>query len=98
MKKTGDGQTFLVEYLKEIRICKADPISPSLQEEISNYSIIINDVLPTNMELVEAEKFYEFQATMIEDALFNSLPQGTYDRLGIKFMQRKVSLYRGRTA
>ena len=47
--------------------------------------------------LEQHQKFYEQQAADLLDALYNSLPQGTFDRLGMAFMQKKVSLYRGRT-
>lgn len=80
--------------MKETKICKAEP----LHEEIGSQTIIINGKIPEDLWIGnKSEEFCDNEAQMIDDALYNSLPQGTYDRLGIKFMQRKVTLYQGRT-
>ncbi len=42
--------------------------------------------------------FYQAEADTLADALFNSLPQGTLDRLLIHLMKRKLSCYRGITS
>ena len=84
------------DYTEKItKVCKAEPLG-SVQE-IENQVIIINGKIPQYMTLPECEEFYEKQAKEINDALSVSLPQGTYDRLGIMFMQSKLSLYQGRT-
>jgi len=79
----------------ETRVCKANPIGSF--QVITDQVIVIDGKIPLGLTLNECEKFHERQATMINKALFESLPQGTYDLLGIKFMQSKVSLYQGRT-
>lgn len=81
----------------EIRVCKAEPLG---RAGIENHTIIIDGKIPQRKELTslnEVERFYEKQAEMINNVLTDSLPQGVYDRLGIMFMQSKVSLYQGKT-
>ncbi len=80
---------------KHIVIDKADPML--IDQKVPNILIEIVGELPDQKTIQDCENHHESQATLIESALFNSLPQGTYDRLGMKFMQRKVSLYRGIT-
>ena len=82
--------------MKETKVCKANPLLERCLE-IEGQAIIIDSKIPDCLTLDECKIFHEKQARLIDDALFNSLPQGTYDLLGIKFMQRKVSLYQGRT-
>ncbi len=77
------------------RVCKAEPLGKF--QNITDQAIIIANKIPSGMTLDECEKFHERQAHMINKALRESLPQGTYDLLGIMFMQHKVSLYQGRT-
>jgi hypothetical protein len=79
----------------ETRACKANPLGSF--QNIIDQVIVIKGQIPERMTLDECEQFYERQAHMISKALRESLPQGTYDRLGIMFMQHKVSLYQGRT-
>lgn len=79
-----------------ITVCKANPLGNYEFQDIKDQVIAISGKIPRHMSLPECEKFHERQATMISDALFESLPQGTLDRLGIMFMQKKVSLYQGR--
>jgi hypothetical protein len=80
--------------MKKIRICKAEP----LHEEIESQTIIIEGKLPEDLwPEDQAKTFYGNQAQRIDDALYNSLPQATYDRLGIMFMKRKLSIYQGKT-
>jgi len=43
----------------------------------------------------EVNIFFNNQASILADALFGSLPQGTLDRLLIKMMQKHVSCYIG---
>ena len=83
--------------MKTTFICKADPLTKA--EAVEGQVIYINDKIPRKMLLLETcQSFYEKQASLINKVLADTLPQGTYDRLGIKFMQKKVSLYRGRIA
>lgn len=79
----------------ETRVCKAEALGSF--EEIIDQVIVIKGHIPKCMTLNEYGAFHERQALMINKALWKSLPQGTYDRLGIMFMQHKVSLYQGRT-
>lgn len=80
----------------ETKACKANPLWKDVPE-IEGQTIIIDSKILDYSTLDEWKMFCEKQAEMIDEALFNSLPQATYDLLGIKFMQRKVSLYQGRT-
>jgi len=78
-----------------IIIDKADPLTS--EGETPNTTIEIVKELERCKTLKDAEIHYEQQAELIENALFGSLPQGVYDRLIVKLMKRKTSLYRGIT-
>ena len=73
---------------------KAAPIGG---EWIQDVIIMINGDVPTTATLPEIERFYRAQASGLAAALYLSLPQGTFDRLIMELMAKKVSLYRGRT-
>lgn len=92
----GQGWICKGEGMSEIEtvVSKADPLLRS--SEIANQTISIKNEIPQTMTIAECKTFYENQARMIDKALFESLPQGTYDQLGISYMMRKVSLYQGR--
>lgn len=45
----------------------------------------------------ECEGMYSGQAILLANTLYESLPQGTYDRLIIELMRKKLSVYRGVT-
>ena len=79
-----------------VRIDKANDLAGT---DIPDASISICGTLPDCMvrSLEDVGKHFDEQATLLEQALYNSLPQGTYDRLAIKLMSRKVSLYVGIT-
>lgn len=84
--------------MNEVKVAKFDPLQNQTAEDTvisiaEDYPISLNNDRTTE-ELVA---YYENQAELIADALFNSLPQGTCDRLLIKLMQHKTSLYRGKT-
>lgn len=81
--------------MKITNICKANPLTKP--QEIEDQAICIDQKIPEEMTLEASRMFYDRQAYLINKALHETLPQGTYDRLGIMFMQRKVSLYQGRT-
>ena len=76
-------------------ICKAEPLLKP--EKVKSRAIIIESKVPQYLDPPEWEKFCDGQAHKINSALAESLPQGIYDRLGIMFMQSKVSLYQGKT-
>ena len=70
--------------------------------EIPSVCIEIRDEIPSfsgdgKAGMLEGEKFFDSEAKCLADALFQSLPQGTFDRLIIKLIQKKTSLYRGVT-
>lgn len=44
------------------------------------------------------KQFYTKQAQLLADALYDALPQGTFDKLIVELMAKKVSIYRGREA
>ena len=81
--------------MKLTHSCKDNPFGSF--QNIDSQVIIIDDEIPKNMTLPECERFHEKEAEVIMNVLSKTLPQGTYDRLGIMFMQRKVSLYQGIT-
>lgn len=57
----------------------------------------IKDAMNASKTMKEVAEVYEKQAAVIADALYNSLPQGTFDRLIIELMRKKLSIYCGVT-
>lgn len=81
--------------MKTVRVYKAQPITKN--EEVKSVTIYINAEIEHAKTLEDAEFVYQEDASMLADALFNSLPQGTADRLLIELLKRKTSLYCGTT-
>lgn len=59
---------------------------PKVQIEINN------TIYPDELTLDELDELFENQAKLLFDALIESLPIGTTDRLLIKLLERKKSL------
>jgi len=79
--------------MKEVKICKAGSIGDAPVEPVI---ITVNEDLPDPTS-GDVELAYDLDAGSLAQALFYSLPQGTFDRLIIKLMKRKISSYRGLT-
>ena len=79
-----------------LHVCAFDPIVEGA-EGPPHTVIFVDRGLPRHKTLQECADFHEQEAQAIVKALGGSLPQGTFDRLGIEFMRHKVSLYRGKT-
>ena len=79
----------------DVTLCKFSPIS----DEISTGYVIriVSDIPDLPLPESTHVDFFDDQATVLAHALFSSLPQGTLDRLLIKLMNRKLSLYHGQT-
>jgi hypothetical protein len=80
---------------------KADPIISN--EPVKSVQINISKAIPEMRKypLDKCERFHARQAKRIAKLLYNSLPQGTFDRIiyemmGIKF-KKYPSVYRGKT-
>lgn len=90
--------------MKTVHLCKFGAL---YNQEPVEVTIIIDRQLPEFEELfddIEGEewckkvgKWYQDEAETLINALYHALPQGTFDRLGIEFMKKKTSLYRGKT-
>ena len=82
--------------MREFKIHKADPIG---ETEVLPATIVIDTKLSGNkcMDGMDIDDIYIKDAGLLADALFYSLPQGTFDRLIVKLMKRKMSAYRGIT-
>ena len=83
--------------MKTITICKANPIGKVA--EVESVTIEISLSLP-DIQLVQyVDTFYSNQTIILADALYNSLPQGTFDRLLYAMMGKKLkdSMYSGLT-
>jgi hypothetical protein len=85
--------------MKTIKIAKFDPLHQETAEDTVISITEDNPGLSNNdhRSMKDMAVYYEDQADLIADALYNSLPQGTFDRLVIKLLQHKTSLYRGKT-
>lgn len=81
--------------MKEVKLYKFSPLRGQVAEDTV---IRIDQVLPDSHDetLKDTERFYQNQAKILADALFNSLPQGIMEPLTIEFLKRRVSLYRGK--
>ena len=79
--------------MKTYTIAKATPIGK--ESSVVNTTIQITDNLPDYVSLEQSTEFFTLQAMQLSEALFNSLPQGTMDRLLAEMMKRKSSLYIG---
>jgi hypothetical protein len=79
--------------MKTIRMGKA---RSTMRNHPPSVTIIIDDELPEPDSSMALELYYQKQASVLINILSNSLPQGTFDRLGIEFMKKKVSLYQGK--
>lgn len=82
--------------MKKIQIMKADQIGDT---EVKPITIVIGASLPhiSDHGVNPVEEAYDYDADLLCGALLYSLPQGTFDRLVIKMLKRKVSVYRGIT-
>lgn len=87
--------------MRIIHLCKFESLHDQEPEPVT---IIINSELPDFEALAQSDdilgpmaELYQNEAKLLVDILYNALPQGTFDRLGIEFMKKKVSLYRGKT-
>ena len=82
--------------MRELKVRIADPIGESAPTSVT---IKIENSLPLLQPSfgTDVEEIYNEDAESLAWALFYSLPQGTFDRLIIKLMKRKVNLYRGLT-
>lgn len=63
-------------------------------QEIESFTIVIDEEVPDVKTLQTADAIYEAQAKGLCDALEASLPGGTFDRLLIEIMKRKVSHFK----
>lgn len=81
--------------MKEVRLSRFSPLHGQIAEDTI---ICIDQDLPDyrKQTLKETEEFFQTQAKILADALFNSLPQGILEPLTIEFLKRRVSLYIGK--
>lgn len=92
MCQEGDKGYPAVSIFKASRIYEDRPVG--------GVTIHIHDEIPNTLgalgnTLDDIADYYRRQASALAEALVNSLPQGTCDRLIIELMARKVSLYMG---
>jgi len=91
---------------KIVTVAKADRVWCG--ETVEDVRIDVNAELPTfdrrkepvelNAWLERVGAWYDEQARMIEEGLYESLPGGTYDRLLGRMLARKASHFRVRHA
>lgn len=77
--------------MTEISICKAQPLGSI---RAPNTTIEIASEIPPFPSLLEAREFYQKQAILLADALFQSLPGGTLDELMAELMKRRASYFK----
>jgi hypothetical protein len=82
--------------MKTVQICKAEPAGGRIVESIT---LEISQELRgeatkwDNSSLEEAERVFTEQATLIENALIDTLPGGVYSRLLGLMLKRKASYF-----
>ena len=74
--------------MKNIVVNKADPVG---ERAVESMEIRIEAQLPHAEALAEAARVYNCDAEMLETAVHESLPGGTYDRLLGMMLERKAS-------
>lgn len=82
--------------MKTINLCKFEPLAGDVPEPVT---IVIDSDIPEHKTLDDTEKFFDGQAQMLVDALYNALPQGTFDRVALLMFAKKIEyqLYHGKT-
>lgn len=70
----------------DIRIYSAEPIG---NDPRSTATIEIDNITPRLKGLADQDALYQTEAEKLEDALFNTLPGGIYDRLCGCMLRRK---------
>ena len=75
--------------MKNLTITKAGRIV----KPIESLTITFEDEPSDNMELSEAAEFYDREASLLAEALWNVLPGGTMDRLIGRLFERRASLF-----
>jgi len=83
--------------LKTISILKADPTLST--DEVPDLKIYFNvpcSEISTEYDLKRVGEIFDREASKLADALFEVLPQGIYDRLVMRLMEKKVSVYFGK--
>jgi hypothetical protein len=80
--------------MKQVRLCKFEPLGT--MHEPTPVTIIIDDIVP-RYGLDEHNTWADEQANLLVDALYNALPQCTFDRVALRMFAKKVSSYVGRT-
>jgi len=78
-----------------MKIVKCSIANPLNDTEAKKAIIELTHGLPKTNSLPETERYFDEQAQEIANALFEALPQGTFDRLVIALMSKKMSLYHG---
>ena len=80
--------------MKQVNIYKAQRLISS-DDEVESVSIVINlEVSDGPLESLDKWKqVTQKEAEALEDALISSLPQGIYDALLIRMLERKRSLF-----
>ncbi len=80
--------------MKKVQICQAETGGAPVVEviiEVSRSLLNGDTTLTGQSTLDEHRAVFEKEAALIEDALYNSLPGGTYDQLVGLFLKRKSS-------
>ena len=80
--------------MKQVNIYKAQRLIAS-DDEVESVSIHIEKETPdmSRRSLAEWKQVTQKEAEALEDALISALPQGIYDALLIRMLERKRSLF-----
>ena len=78
-----------------MKIVKCSIANPLNDTEAKKAIIELTHKLPKTNSLPEVERYFDKQAQEVANALFEALPQGTFDRLIIALTSKRMSLYHG---
>jgi hypothetical protein len=77
--------------MSELTLHKAQPTGP---QKIEPVTVVIAETIPEFKTLNDISLFASTEANRLEQALYNSLPGATYDRLLGIMLERKATHFR----
>jgi hypothetical protein len=75
--------------MAHIYVYKAQPIGDAMH--IQSKTLHIEEDLPNSDTIGEGDTIMELDADKVVEALYNSLPGGTFDRVLVKMLQKRAA-------
>lgn len=74
--------------MAHVYVHKAHPVG---EQHVQPRTLHVEQEMPADIQMPQAETLFASDASRLEDALYHSLPGGTYDRLLGAMLERKAS-------